>query len=116
MEKSINCIKCNSEYTYENGNYYVCPECGHEWLMNSESEGILEEERLVKDAHGNVLKDGDSVTLIKDLKVKGSTSPIKMGLKITNIRLVDPVNGHDIEAKIKGFGVMMLKSEFVKKC
>ena len=108
-----NCPKCNSEYTYENGGFFVCPECGHEWTAESENS---EEERVVKDSNGNVLKDGDSVTVIKDLKVKGSSQPLKRGTKVKNIRLVeDAAGGHDIDCKIDGFGAMYLKSEFVKK-
>ncbi|MEX1012091.1 MAG: zinc ribbon domain-containing protein YjdM [Waddliaceae bacterium] len=109
-----NCKKCNSEYTYEDGVLYVCPECGYEWtiqpLEESEKEKIV-----VKDAYGNVLNDGDNVTIIKDIKVKGSSSPIKMGEKVKGIRLVDEVNGHNLEGKVPGFGLMMLKSEIVKK-
>jgi len=107
-----NCPKCNSEYTYESEGMFVCPECGNEWALVSESEHG-EEERVVRDANGNVLKDGDSITLIKDLKVKGSPAPLKMGTKIKNIRLVD--GDHNIDCRIDGFGAMSLKSEFVKK-
>lgn len=117
MDKLPNCVKCGSEYTYEDGLLYICPECAHEWSKDSESEPAdIEEDLIVKDAHGNILKDGDSVTIIKDIKVKGSSSVIKIGLKVNDIRLVTPVNGHNIDAKVKGFGQMMLKSEFVKKC
>lgn len=111
MEKLPNCPKCNSEYTYEDGSLLVCPECGHEWTLESESESS--DELIVKDANGNVLSDGDSVTIIKDLKVKGSSSSLKIGTKVKNIRLVD--GDHNIECKIDGFGEMKLKSEFVKK-
>ncbi len=107
-----NCPKCNSEYTYEDGSLFICPECGHEWTLNSESTSA-EEENVVKDANGNILNDGDTVTIIKDLKVKGSSSPLKMGTKVKNIRLVD--GDHNIDCKIDGFGAMQLKSEFVKK-
>lgn len=110
-----NCVKCGSEYTYEDGNMYICPECSHEWMKGSEPEG-LNKETIVKDAHGNILKDGDSVAIIKDIKIKGSSSVIKVGVKVKDIRLVEEVNGHNIEAKVKGFGQMMLKSEIVKKC
>lgn len=106
-----NCPKCNSEYTYEDGNILICPECAHEWNLTSETEGS--EELVVKDSNGNILSDGDSVTVIKDLKVKGSPSPIKKGTKVKNIRLVD--GDHNIDCKIDGFGAMSLKSEFVKK-
>ncbi|GAA0136268.1 alkylphosphonate utilization operon protein PhnA [Paenibacillus sp. YSY-4.3] len=107
-----NCPKCNSEYTYEDRDQLVCPECGHEWPANGESaEG--EGGRVVKDANGNILNDGDSITVIKDLKVKGSSSVIKIGTKVKNIRLIE--GDHDIDCKIDGFGAMKLKSEFVKK-
>ena len=112
MNKLPNCHKCNSEYTYESEGMFVCPECGNEWVLVPESEP-REQEVIVRDANGNVLKDGDSVTLIKDLKVKGSPSPLKMGTKVKNIRLVD--GDHNIDCKIDGFGAMSLKSEFVKK-
>ena len=107
-----NCPKCNSEYTYEDRSLFVCPECAHEWTLEVETENS-EEKNIVKDANGNVLKDGDSVAIIKDLKVKGSSSSIKIGTKIKNIRLVD--GDHNIDCKIDGFGAMELKSEFVKK-
>lgn len=110
-----NCPKCNSEYTYEDGNIFICPECAHEWTAESASENN-EETNVIKDSNGNVLADGDSVTVIKDLKVKGASSAIKKGTKVKNIRLVhDAANGHDIDCKIEGFGAMSLKSEFVKK-
>lgn len=113
MKNLPNCVKCGSSLTYEVDNLYVCPECGHEW-MESLVQGD-EEKVVVKDAYGNALQDGDSVTIIKDIKVKGSSSVIKIGVKVKEIRLVDPVNGHNFEAKVPGFGLMMLKSEFVKK-
>jgi protein PhnA len=106
------CPKCNSEYTYEDGNMYICPECSHEWAKDSVAEST-EQQRIVRDAYGNVLSDGDSVTVIKDLKVKGSSSVVKVGTKVKNIRLVE--GDHDIDCKIDGFGAMQLKSEFVKK-
>lgn len=106
-----NCPKCNSEYTYEDGNLLVCPECGHEWSAGAESQE--ETEKVYRDANGNVLNDGDSVVVIKDLKVKGATSALKKGTKVKNIRLVE--GDHDIDCKIDGFGAMKLKSEFVKK-
>lgn len=108
------CTKCGSAYTYENGSLYVCPECGHEWTVQDEKKGEIEQP-VVKDAYGNILQDGDTVTIIKDIKVKGSSSTLKVGVKVKNIRLVDEVNGHNIEAKVPGFGQMMLKSEIVKK-
>ncbi|ASS73677.1 alkylphosphonate utilization protein [Tumebacillus algifaecis] len=112
MVELPNCPACNSGYTYEDGSLYICPECGNEWTKGQES-GQQEETKLVKDANGNVLNDGDSVLVIKDLKVKGSSSVLKMGTKVKNIRLVD--GDHDIDCKIDGFGAMKLKSEFVKK-
>ncbi|WP_407857558.1 zinc ribbon domain-containing protein YjdM [Enterococcus hailinensis] len=104
-----NCPMCQSEYTYEDRGLFVCPECGHEW---SESETI-EEGLIVKDSNGNILQDGDSVTVIKDLKVKGASGAIKQGTKVRNIRLVE--GDHNIDCKVDGFGPMKLKSEFVKK-
>ncbi|MCG7335170.1 alkylphosphonate utilization protein [Sporosarcina sp. ACRSM] len=112
MSSLPNCPKCNSEYTYEDGNLLVCPECAYEWTLGSEAEDV-EEVKVVKDANGNVLNDGDTVTVIKDLKVKGSSSVVKVGTKVKGIRLVD--GDHDIDCKIDGFGAMKLKSEFVKK-
>ncbi|NMA02481.1 MAG: alkylphosphonate utilization protein [Clostridia bacterium] len=109
MSNLPNCPQCNSEYTYDDGRFLVCPECGHEWTL----EGNSEDKKIVKDAHGNVLNDGDSVTIIKDLKVKGSSSVLKIGTRVKNIRLID--GDHDIDCKIDGFGAMQLKSEFVKK-
>lgn len=106
-----NCPKCNSEYVYEDGNLLICPECAYEWSLESENE--VEEEKVVKDANGNILQDGDTVTVIKDLKVKGSSLVVKIGTKVKNIRLVD--GDHDIDCKIDGIGAMKLKSEFVKK-
>jgi protein PhnA len=112
MSNLPNCPKCNSEYTYEDNGVFVCPECAYEWTLQSEAENS-EDIKLVKDTNGNVLNDGDSVTIIKDLKVKGSPSPLKQGTKVKNIRLVD--GDHNIDCKIDGFGAMQLKSEFVKK-
>ncbi|USG65664.1 zinc ribbon domain-containing protein YjdM [Brevibacillus ruminantium] len=112
MNHLPNCPKCNSEYTYEEGSFLVCPICAHEWTLQAggESSG---DAKIVKDANGNVLQDGDTVTVIKDLKVKGSSLVVKIGTKVKNIRLVD--GDHDIDCKIDGFGAMKLKSEFVKK-
>lgn len=107
------CKECGCEYTYENGPWVVCPECGHESPLHDEKEEAPQS--VVKDAFGNELHDGDNVTIIKDLKVKGSSSTLKVGIKVKNIRLVEEVNGHNIEAKVPGFGQMMLKSEIVKK-
>ena len=106
-----NCPKCNSEYTYEDGAMLVCPMCAHEW---SAADSIEEEDTLVvRDSNGNLLQDGDTITIIKDLKVKGSSQPLKMGTRVKNIRLVE--GDHNIDCKIDGFGGMKLKSEFVKK-
>lgn len=113
MSNLPNCPKCNSEYTYEDGSLLICPECGHEWSLESEAAENGEDTKVVKDANGNVLNDGDTVTVIKDLKVKGSSSTLKVGTKVKNIRLVD--GDHNIDCKIDGFGAMSLKSEFVKK-
>ena len=106
-----NCPKCNSEYTYEDGSLLICPECGYEWSL--EQNNSVEEENVVKDSNGNILKDGDTVTVIKDLKVKGYSNAIKLGTKVKNIKLVE--GDHNIDCKIDGFGAMQLKSEFVKK-
>ena len=106
------CPACSSEYTYEDGDNYVCPECAHEWPKHAAADAG-EAQKVWKDANGNVLQDGDSVTVIKDLKVKGSSSVVKVGTKVRNIRLVD--GDHDIDCKIDGIGQMGLKSEFVKK-
>ncbi len=105
------CPECQSEYTYEDGTLYVCPECGHEWTQQDETSE--EDTLVVKDAFGNQLKDGDSITVIKDLKVKGTSSSVKVGTKVKNIRLVE--GDHNIDCKIDGIGAMKLKSEFVKK-
>ncbi len=114
MTKLPKCTKCGSEFTYEDGALYVCPDCFHEWTKEEE-ESNGEQDQVVRDVHGNELKSGDSVTVIRDLKLKGASSDIKVGTKVKDIRIVDPVNGHDIEAKIKGFGAVMLKSSVVKK-
>lgn len=114
MENLPKCVKCGSEYTYKDGNLYICPECAYEWSISDEVEDPIDE-LIVKDAHGNVLQDGDSVTIIKDIKVRGSSSVIKVGVKVKGIRLVNGADGHNIDAKVPGFGPMMLKSEFVKK-
>jgi protein PhnA len=106
------CPQCQSTYTYEDGDNFVCPECAHEW-SKTESVGADESAKIIRDANGNVLQDGDTITVIKDLKVKGSSSVVKVGTKVKNIRLVD--GDHDIDCKIEGFGAMKLKSEFVKK-
>lgn len=104
------CPACGSQYTYEDREQFVCPECGHEWPQNQQEET---DEKAITDANGNVLTDGDTVTVIKDLKVKGSSSVVKVGTKVKNIRLVE--GDHDIDCKIDGIGAMKLKSQFVKK-
>ena len=112
MSKLPNCPDCNSEYTYEDGSLYVCPECAHEWSSQAAfpaDDDVL----LVKDANGNVLNDGDTVAVIKDLKLKGSSSVLKVGTRVKNIRLVE--GDHNIDCKVPGIGAMSLKSEFVKK-
>jgi protein PhnA len=106
------CPQCGSIYTYEDGEMYVCPECAHEWSKTA-SVDDANQKREIRDANGNVLNDGDTVTVIKDLKIKGSSSVVKVGTKVKNIRLVD--GDHDIDCKIDGIGAMSLKSEFVKK-
>lgn len=111
MNELPNCPKCNSEYTYEDGHLLVCPECSHEWTLDELQNA--EDTLVVKDANGNILQDGDTITIIKDLKVKGSSSVLKQGTKVKNIRLVE--GDHNIDCKIDGFGAMQLKSEFVKK-
>jgi protein PhnA len=105
------CPTCSSEYTYEDGENYVCPECAHEWPQTAVESTV--EECVVRDAFGNELKAGDSITVIKDLKIKGSSSVVKVGSKIKIIRLVS--GDHDIDCRVDGVGAMQLKSEFVKK-
>lgn len=112
MSDLPNCPECDSEYTYEDGNMFVCPECAFEWSKDSPAEAE-EDVAVIKDSVGNTLQDGDTVTVIKDLKVKGSSSVVKVGTRVKNIRLVD--GDHDIDCKVDGFGAMKLKSEFVKK-
>ncbi|WP_233864335.1 zinc ribbon domain-containing protein YjdM [Paraburkholderia adhaesiva] len=107
------CPKCNSEFTYEDGGVFICPECAHEWSADAAAVSTETAAKVYRDSAGNVLQDGDTVTVIKDLKLKGSGGVIKMGTKVKNIRLVD--SDHDIDCKIDGFGAMSLKSEFVKK-
>ena len=106
------CPECKSEYSYEMGALLVCPECAHEW---NPSEAVEDQARVIKDSAGNVLSDGDDVTIIKDMKVKGSSNTLKVGTKVRNIRLVDGPGDHDIDAKVDGFGPMNLKSSIVKK-
>lgn len=104
----MECVKCHEEYAYNDGTMNICPMCGHEWIDGEDTT-----ENVVKDANGNILQDGDTVIVIKDLKVKGASQPLKQGTKVKNIRLVE--GDHDIDCKIDGFGAMQLKSEFVKK-
>lgn len=108
MTETPNCPECGSTYAYEDRGLFICPECGHEWDTAETAEGLV-----VHDANGNLLADGDAVTVIKDLKVKGSSNALKQGTKVKNIRLVE--GDHNIDCKIDGFGPMKLKSEFVKK-
>lgn len=107
------CPKCNSEYTYKDNTLFICPECAHEWTGEEDKSIPNDDALIVKDAHGNTLKDGDSVTVIKDLKIKGSSQVVKVGTKVKNIRLIQ--GDHNIDCKIDGIGAMKLKSEFVKK-
>ncbi|MDI1301889.1 MAG: zinc ribbon domain-containing protein YjdM [bacterium] len=112
MSSFPKCPQCSSEFTYEDGSMLVCPECAHEWPKEAVAESG-EQQRVVRDANGNVLNDGDFVTVIKDLKIKGSSSVVKVGTKVKIIRLVE--GDHDIDCRIEGIGAMQLKSEFVKK-
>jgi len=112
MSQLPNCPKCKSAFTYEDGSMLVCPECAHEWSA-SESASAETASLVVKDANGNLLSDGDNITVIKDLKIKGTSQVVKVGTKVRNIRLVE--GDHDIDCKIDGIGPMKLKSEFVKK-
>ncbi len=107
-----NCIKCNSEYVYEDGQMYVCPECAFEWSKFEQEE--MENQNLVKDTYGNVLNNGDTVIIMKDLKVKGASDDLKKGTKVKNIKL-DSDGVHDISGKVDGFGVLYIKGEYVKK-
>ncbi len=110
MVELPNCPKCNSEYTYEDGHLKICPECGHEWTDEIKTDETV---KITKDAHGNELQDGDSVTVIKDLKVKGSSVVVKQGTNIKGIRIIE--GDHDIDCRVPGHGNMQLKSEFLKK-
>ena len=107
------CPECSSEYTYEMGSLLVCPECAHEWAPASAD--AADESGVITDAVGNVLADGDTVTVVKDLKIKGSSTVIKVGTKVRGIRLVNGVGDHDIDCKVDGVGPMQLKSSVVKK-
>lgn len=112
MQTLPKCPECNSEYTYEDGASLVCPECAHEWTAEIFTADV-ESHQVIKDAHGNILQDGDTITVIKDLNVKGTSLVVKVGTKVKNIRLIN--GDHDIDCKIDGIGAMRLKSEFVKK-
>ena len=118
MSDLPHCPKCNSEYTYQDAGQYMCPECAHEWSAKACEDGSGDgggylDGKQIYDSNGNLLKDGDTVTVIKDLKVKGSSLVVKVGTKVKGIRLVD--GDHDIDCKIPGVGAMKLKSQFVKK-
>lgn len=123
MKNVSYCPKCNSENIYFDGSIWICPECFYEWNHQSETvnktvntnEEPIQVPQVVSDAYGNTLQNGDTVTIVKDLKVKGSSSVVKVGTKVKNIRLMDAGDGHDISCKIDGFGAMNLKSEYVKK-
>jgi protein PhnA len=114
---SSNCPACSSENTYQDGNLWICPECSHEWsaFIAAESALVSVEPTGIRDSNGHVLSDGDSVTVIKELRIKGSSSVVKVGTKVKNIRLVDGDDGHDIACKIAGIGAINLKSQFVRK-
>jgi protein PhnA len=110
------CPKCKSTDAYYDGSLWNCPICNHEWVLSENDETEVAIDTQIRDAHGNILQEGDSVTVIKDLKIKGSSSSVKVGTKVKNIRLIlDANDGHNIGCKIDGFGAMNLKSEFVKK-
>ena len=117
MDSDLKCPECGSEHVYPDGGLWVCPECAHEWSQQAAAADSAADgsDGVVRDANGNPLADGDSVTVIKDLKIKGSSSSVKVGTKVKNIRLVDGADGHNIACKIDGIGAMNLKSEFVKK-
>lgn len=117
MDSDVKCPECGSTYAYQDGALWICPECGHEWSQQTQAaEGAgADSAAEIRDANGNVLADGDTVTVIKDLKVKGSSLVVKGGTKVKGIRLADGGDGHDIACKIPGIGAMNLKSEFVKK-
>jgi protein PhnA len=118
MSIETKCPQCGSENIYADGNMWICPECSHEWSQfaaTNTSVTTEEPDGLIRDSNGNVLADGDSVTVIKELKIKGSSSVVKVGTKVKNIRLVDADDGHDIACKIDGIGAINLKSAFVRK-
>ena len=115
MNDAMHCPKCNSAHAYQDGSLWVCPECAHEWSAAAGSAAAAAPEAGVRDSNGNPLADGDAVIVVKDLKVKGSSSVVKGGTKVRNIRLTDGADGHNIACKIDGIGAMNLKSEFVRK-
>jgi protein PhnA len=115
MDDAMKCPKCNSDHAYQDASLWVCPECAHEWSATASAAAEASPEAGVRDAHGNLLSDGDAVIVIKDLKVKGSSSVVKGGTKVRSIRLTEATDGHNIACKIDGIGAMNLKSEFVKK-
>ena len=115
MDGELKCPECSSEHVYQDGSLWICPECAHEWNPQTAAADAGAQDQGVRDANGNPLSDGDSVTVIKDLKVKGSSLVVKGGTKVKGIRLVDASDGHNISCKIDGIGAMNLKSEFVKK-
>ncbi|HEY4566023.1 alkylphosphonate utilization protein [Planococcaceae bacterium Storch 2/2-2] len=110
---AVHCPKCDSEYTYEDGHMTVCSMCAYEWNPDEVEAEEETNEVVYKDAFGNTLQDGDTVTVIKDLKVKGASQPIKRGTTVKDIRLKE--GDHDIDCKVPGFGAMELKTQFVKK-
>lgn len=114
MTHQPECPQCNSSYTYSDGTLFICSQCAHEWAQEEEHPAEGNEAGVVKDAHGTVLNDSDTITVIKDLKIKGSSQVVKVGTKVRNIRLL-PGEDHNIDCKIEGIGAMKLKSEFVKK-
>lgn len=116
MKDETNCPKCNKENVYFDGSLWICPDCFHEWIQKEASQiTVTEVDDKIKDAHGNILNDGDTVTVIKDLKIKGASTSVKVGTKVKNIKLVESDDGHNIACKIDGIGAINLKSEFVKK-
>ena len=115
MIDSMKCPKCNSAHVYQDRNLWVCPECAHEWSAGAGEAVETSDDTGVRDANSNLLSDGDSVIVIKDLRIKGSSSVVKGGTKVRNIRLTEATDGHNIDCKIDGIGAMKLKSEFVKK-
>lgn len=115
MTQNSICPKCNSSYAYADRGLWNCPECAHEWSDVSEAAPDVATAFIVRDANGNTLLDGDTVTIVKDLKVKGAASMLKVGTKVKNIRLIDGSDDHNIACKIDGFGAMNLKSQFVRK-